>query len=66
MTNYHNSPRVFNNYFLTVSENIIKISGSTNKNMIPTIALITIYRINQWRTEGGFGVFNTPPEIPKF
>jgi len=19
----------------------------------------------QWRTEGGFGVFNTPPEIPK-
>ena len=19
----------------------------------------------QWRTEGGFGMFNTPPEIPK-
>ena len=22
-------------------------------------------RCNQWRTEGGFGVFNPPPEIPK-
>ena len=25
-----------------------------------------MYNLLQWRTEGGFGVFQPPPEIPKF
>ena len=46
MTDYQNSPEAFNNYFLTVSENIIKISGPMNKTMTRTTILITIYQIN--------------------
>ena len=35
-------------------------------NQIPTIKC-SITAVTQWRTEGegGFGVFNPPPEIPK-
>jgi hypothetical protein len=32
MTDYHNSPEVSNNYFLTVSENIIKNIRSNKQN----------------------------------
>jgi len=32
VTNYNNSPQAFNNYFLTVSENIIKNIESNRKN----------------------------------
>ena len=30
MTDYHNSPEAFINYFLTISENIIKKTSSFN------------------------------------
>jgi len=42
MTNYHNSPEAFNNYFLTISENIIKNIRSNKQNHDTTI-LITVY-----------------------
>ena len=32
MTDYHNSPEAFNNYFLTISENIVKSIGSNKQN----------------------------------
>ena len=32
MTDYHNSPEAFNNYFLTISENIIKNIRSNKQN----------------------------------
>jgi hypothetical protein len=46
MTNYHNSPEVFNNYFLTISENIIK-SIRLNKQKHDTYNSPNYYLLNQ-------------------
>jgi len=46
MTNYHNSPEVFNNYFLTISENIIK-NIRFNKQKHDTYNSPNYYRSNQ-------------------
>ena len=46
VTHHDNSPEAFNNYFLTVSENIIKNIRSNGQTMIHTTVLITMYRIS--------------------
>jgi len=48
MTNYHNSPEDFNNYFLTVSENIIK-NIRLNKQQHDTYNSPNYYLLNQPR-----------------
>ena len=50
VTHNDNSPEAFNNYFLTVSENIIKTSNQMGKTMIQTTVLITMYRISHIET----------------
>jgi len=46
VTNYHNSPEVFNNYFLTTSENIIK-NIRFNKQKYSTYNSLNYYLLNQ-------------------
>jgi hypothetical protein len=46
VTDYHNSPEAFNNYFLTVSKFIIKNNRSNGQNHDTTILItMSIYRI---------------------
>ncbi|MCL2320741.1 MAG: hypothetical protein FWC47_01390, partial [Oscillospiraceae bacterium] len=61
MTNYHNSPEDFNNYFLTVSENIIK-NIRLNKQH-DTYNSPNYYLLNQpRRVFPNINFKNTPPK----
>ena len=47
MIDYQNCPEAFINYFLILSEKVIKIQVQKNKLMTPTkIPIIIIYEIN--------------------
>jgi hypothetical protein len=62
MTNNHNSPEDFNNYFLTVSENIIK-NIRLNKQKHSTYNSPNYYLINQ--PHGVFPNINFKNTSPK-